>query len=71
MAEPTPNQTQMTVDDLAAVLTHLQKIEAGDTPVAVNVGSQLVLPVLQHYAVRFHHGQSYLELRASDLPATE
>ena len=28
----------------------------------------LVLPVL-HTAVRFHRGQSYLELRASDLPA--
>lgn len=62
MAEPAQNQTQMTVDELAAVVQQLQDTEAGDTPVAVNVGNRLVLPVL-HSAVRFHRGQSYLELR--------
>lgn len=68
MAEPVNNQAQMTVNELAAVLGQLQETDAGDTPVAVNVGNRLVLPVL-HSALRFHRGQSYLELRASDLPA--
>lgn len=68
MAEPVQKHTQMTVNDLVAVLAQLQESDAGDTPVAVNVGNRLVLPVL-HSALRFHRGQSYLELRASDLPA--
>lgn len=71
MADTAPNQTkqaQMTVNDLAAVVRQLQDGGAGDTPVAVNVGNRLVLPVLRS-AVRYHRGQSYLELRAPEPPA--
>lgn len=69
MAEPAQDpSTQVTVNELVAVLGRLQETDAGEMPVAVNVGNRLVLPVL-HTAVRFHRGQSYLELRASDLPA--
>ncbi|WP_143121662.1 hypothetical protein [Saccharopolyspora antimicrobica] len=65
MSNPAPSQ--MTVNQLAEILQHLRDSGAGDTPVAVNVGDRLVLPVL-HSAVRAHARSTYLELRAPDLP---
>lgn len=62
MAESAQNDTQMTVNELVAMLGRLQETDAGDTPVAVNVGNRLVLPVVRS-ALRFHQGQSYVELR--------
>ena len=48
MAEPAQDpSTQVTVNELVAVLGRLQETDAGEMPVAVNVGNRLVLPVLQ------------------------
>ncbi|KAA5837971.1 hypothetical protein ABT337_04400 [Saccharopolyspora hirsuta] len=58
--------SQMTVDQLAEIVQQLRESGSGDTPVAVNVGDRLVLPVL-HSAVRSHEGHAYLELRAPDV----
>ncbi|MFC7343655.1 hypothetical protein [Saccharopolyspora griseoalba] len=68
MAEPVQNQ--MTADVLAAVVQQLQEAGSGDTPISVNLGDQVVLPVLGS-AVRFRDGQSHLELRVPEVPAAE
>lgn len=70
VSESTDESRQLTVAELAGLLQQVTQAGAGDTPVAVNIGDRLVLPVL-HSALRQHHGHAYLELRAADLSTSD